>query len=223
MGFQRARSEEQRAARRRVILEVAAAMLDEMPVSDLSLNELSRRVGLAKSNVLRYFFSREAILLELLDQEWRDWITALSSLSEDPAFGEGTARERGDRVADILARSLDGRRVLCDLLSTQSTVLEHNVSVEVAVRYKRASIDSLTALAELIRRPLPELGEEDSLKVVLMTLAFVAAIWPAACPPDTVIAAYESDPSLAAIRLDFADALREGIATVISGTLARRS
>ena len=30
-----------------------------MPVAELSLNELSRRVGLAKSNVLRYFESRE--------------------------------------------------------------------------------------------------------------------------------------------------------------------
>jgi AcrR family transcriptional regulator len=219
MGFQRARSEEQREARRRVILDTAAAMLDEMPVSELSLNELSRRVGLAKSNVLRYFFSREAILLELLDQAWKEWI---ASLSGDLTFGEGTVRERGDRVADVLARSLDSRRVLCDLISTQSAVLEHNVSVEVAVRYKRASIDNATALAELIRRPLPELGEEDALKVTLMALALVAAVAPAACPPDSVLAAYESDPSLAVIRLDFADAVAMGVATVISGTLARR-
>jgi AcrR family transcriptional regulator len=53
--FQRARSDEQREQRRRAILCAAAAMLAEMPVADLSLNELSRRVGLAKSNVLRYF------------------------------------------------------------------------------------------------------------------------------------------------------------------------
>lgn len=36
-------------------------MLSEMPVAKLSLNELSRRIGLAKSNVLRYFESREAV------------------------------------------------------------------------------------------------------------------------------------------------------------------
>ena len=67
MTFQRARSEEQRAIRRRAILDTAAAMLDEMPVAAVTLNELSRRVGLAKSNVLRYFDSREAVLLQLLD------------------------------------------------------------------------------------------------------------------------------------------------------------
>src|SRR5919202_5097647 len=72
--FQRARSDEQRALRRQAILDTAAAMLNEMPVSDLSLNELSRRVGLAKSNVLRYFDSREAVLLELLDSLTREWL-----------------------------------------------------------------------------------------------------------------------------------------------------
>jgi AcrR family transcriptional regulator len=49
------------------MLGTAAAMLTEMPVAQITLNELSRRVGLAKSNVLRYFESREAVLLELLD------------------------------------------------------------------------------------------------------------------------------------------------------------
>ena len=75
--FQRARSEEQREARRQAILGAAAAMLAEMPVAEVTLNELSRRAGLAKSNVLRYFESREAVLLELLDAAWQDWLTRL--------------------------------------------------------------------------------------------------------------------------------------------------
>ncbi len=54
-------------------------MLTEMPVAKLSLNELSRRVALAKANVLRYFESREAVLLDLLDAEIRDWIAELET------------------------------------------------------------------------------------------------------------------------------------------------
>src|SRR5258708_34348392 len=77
--FQRARSEEQREARRQAILAAAAAMLTEMPVADVTLNELSRRSGLAKSNVLRYFESREAVLLELLDAAWQDWLGRLGA------------------------------------------------------------------------------------------------------------------------------------------------
>ncbi|MGW6706432.1 TetR/AcrR family transcriptional regulator, partial [Streptomyces sp. NPDC054956] len=77
--FQRARSEEQRAARRRAILDAAAAMLTEMPVAQVTLNELSRRAGLAKSNVLRYFESREEILLELLGGASRELVDHLDA------------------------------------------------------------------------------------------------------------------------------------------------
>jgi len=63
------------------ILDTAAAMLLEMPVAEVSLNELSRRVGLAKSNVLRYFESREAVLLELLDRASKQWLDELPASS----------------------------------------------------------------------------------------------------------------------------------------------
>ncbi len=69
--FHRARSDEQREERRRAILDTTAAMLVEMPVAEVSLNEISRRVGLAKSNVLRYVESREAALLDLLHSRVR--------------------------------------------------------------------------------------------------------------------------------------------------------
>ena len=55
--FDRARSAEQRSARREAILRTAAEMLTRMRVAELSLNALAREVGLAKSNVLRYFES----------------------------------------------------------------------------------------------------------------------------------------------------------------------
>ena len=86
-----------------MILDTAAAMLAEMPVAQVSLNELSRRVGLAKSNVLRYFESREAVLLDLLGSEWQEWLAALAGELDDavdpsaPVAALGWAR--GDRRA----------------------------------------------------------------------------------------------------------------------------
>ena len=79
MTFQRARTEEQREIRRRAILDAASAMLDEMPVAAVTLNELSRRVGLAKSNVLHYFESGDAGRLELLGSELSAWVDALTA------------------------------------------------------------------------------------------------------------------------------------------------
>ena len=76
-------------------------MLAEMPVADVSLTELSRRVGLAKSNVLRYFDSREAVLLELLDDAWRDWLAGLAAdLGSGPGDPGGPDGSGGPRRPD---------------------------------------------------------------------------------------------------------------------------
>ncbi|GAA4635687.1 TetR/AcrR family transcriptional regulator [Actinoallomurus vinaceus] len=220
MTFQRARSEEQREIRRRAILDTTAAMLDQMTVNEVTLNELSRRVGLAKSNVLRYFESREAILLELLDRAWKQWIDRLAERLTTDVDPQGTPRRRGDQLAAALTRSLAPERVLCDLLSSQSGVLEHNVSVEVAARYKRATLDNVTAMAELVRRHLPELGDQ-AFMVCGATFVLVGALWVHTRPSASALAAYEADPSLAALRLDFATALEELLATQITGALTR--
>lgn len=220
--FQRARSQEQRDQRRQAILETASAMLSEMPVAQVSLNELSRRVGLAKSNVLRYFESREAVLLELLDVASREWLAYLGPELADEVDPGAPARDRGDRLAAVLAGSLADRPVLCDLVSAQTAVLERNVSPEVAAEYKRAAVANGGALAELAAAHVPELGPHDALRfaggVVLMT----GAIWSYSHPSAAMLAAYEADPALAAMRLEFVDVLRETLEVLLSGLLARQ-
>ncbi|MEU1502002.1 TetR family transcriptional regulator [Streptomyces sp. NPDC005732] len=218
--FQRARSEEQREIRRQAILDTAAAMLDEMPVGEVSLNELSRRVGLAKSNVLRYFESREAILLELLDSAWKRLMGDLPGLLAAGVRPEHGVRQRGDAFAAVFTRSLAERRVLCDLLGAQAGVLEHNVSAVVAARYKRAAIANVDALAALARRYLPELGESARL-FSAQAFMMAGAVWTHARPSPGMLAAYDADPSLAALRMDFAATLREMVATLLAGILTR--
>ncbi len=218
--FQRARNEEQREIRRRAVLDTAAAMLDEMPVGALSLNELSRRVGLAKSNVLRYFESREAVLLELLDRDWRKWTAALPEQLSVSVTPGAPPFQRGQEFATVLARSLAQHRVLCDLLSAQAGVLEHNVSADVAARYKRAALDNVAALAVLARRYLPELGDHAD-RFCAQAIMVSGAVWTHARPSTAMLAAYEADPSLAALRMDFTTTLQDMLATLITGTLSR--
>jgi AcrR family transcriptional regulator len=227
--FQRARSAEQREVRRRAILDTAADMLAEMPVAEVTLNELSRRVGLAKSNVLRYFESREAVLLELLGTEWQEWLTALANElnselasrpdgAPDPA---GPVAARGDQLAQALAASLAARPVLCDLVSAQAAVLERNVSPQVAATYKRATMAGLEDLGALLQGHLGELSGHDAERLAAAAMVTTSALWPQCQPSPAMLAAYEADPALAALRLDFAPALREFLEVFISGTLAR--
>ncbi|MEU8661644.1 TetR/AcrR family transcriptional regulator [Actinoplanes philippinensis] len=221
MTFQRARTEEHREIRRRAILDMASAMLDEMPVAAVTLNELSRRVGLAKPNVLRYFESREAVLLELLDRFLQEWLTELADELDAGVGDDLPVAERAEAVAAILSRSLSRRGVLCELFGAQGSVLEHNVSVAVVARYKRASLDRLTTMTSLLRKSLPELGD-DATFCGLQTLLTAGALAPYRTPPSSLEAAYDSDPDLARSRLNPDDYLTGALTVTFLGVLARR-
>ena len=219
--FQRARSEEQRQARRDAILRVAAEMVAEMPVAELSLNELSRRVGLAKSNVLRYFESREAVLLELLDSAWRGWLDRLAAELPERVDAAAPVAERREGTAAAVAASLAGDRLLCELMSVSAAVLERNVSPTVARSYKLSAIANTKSLGGLVRERLPELRADGAANFAAGTLAATAGIWPLAQPSPALLELYEREPELAVLRLDFAGALGEFLATLLAGCLVR--
>jgi AcrR family transcriptional regulator len=92
-GFQRARSPEQQEQRRATILAAARDMLGRLPPAEVSLRELSRQVGLSKSNVVRYFPTREAVFLAVLTEDWDSWLSAVEAvLPRAAARGRGAAR-----------------------------------------------------------------------------------------------------------------------------------
>jgi AcrR family transcriptional regulator len=221
--FQRARSDEQRAERSRAILATAASMLAEMPVADVSLNELSRRVGLAKSNVLRYFESREAVLLNLLNAASTEWLTELTRKLRRGVDPSTDLDARIGRVTELIAKSVTQRPVLCDLLSAQSSVLERNISTESVVTFKRAARADLETLAALIGECLPELRGEGAMTFVIYAASAVGALWTASNPADAVVAAYIAEPDLSAMRIEFEPALRQLLRHLLSGIASTTS
>ncbi|WP_214402674.1 TetR/AcrR family transcriptional regulator [Pseudonocardia lacus] len=220
-GFQRARSAEQRAIRRRAILHTAAAMLAERPAAEISLNELSRRACLAKSNVLRYFDSREAVLLELLDEAWGEWLGELAVELPTAVDPEASVSVRGEQLAAALARSVARRPVLCDLAGAQAAVLERNVSAEVAARFKRTSLARVGELAGLARGTVAELDEPSARTFAALAMMTIGAAWTHSRPAAPMVAACEADPEPAGLWSGFADLVREALAISLAGLLAR--
>jgi AcrR family transcriptional regulator len=219
--FQRARSDEQRALRSQAILDTAAAMLQEMPVSDISLNELSRRVGLAKSNVLRYFDSREDVLLQLLAGSSREWLAHLATELPSAVRRRAGFTRRAEQLATAIAGSLVERPMLCDLISAQAGVLEHNVSVEAVTRYKLAGMADAEVLTGLVRDALPELSQDDAWRYGVGAWVMTSALWAYAQPPETVLEAYAADERLQETHLDFPVALEDYLTTLAIGLHAR--
>jgi AcrR family transcriptional regulator len=220
MSFVRARSPEQREVRRATILDTARAMLDEMPVADVTLNGLARKSCMAKSNVLRYFESREAVLLELCVEALAEWVIDLAAKLSGAVAATDPAPTRAERIAAVITTSLAERPVLCDLMSSQAAVLEHNVSEATVLQYKRASIANVGRLTEMVARHLPELGPEGAARFTTLATLMATSVWTHSRVPQAVLAAYETDASLQPFRLDFETTLRQALGVILAGLLS---
>lgn len=216
-GFQRARSPEQQEQRRATILAAARDMLGRLPPAEVSLRELSRQVGLSKSNVVRYFPTREAVFLAVLTEDWDSWLSAVEA-----ALPRVDARRRPhtrhELVASAIAETLSKHPRFCDLLVACQTVLERNVPVETARAFKAAALSRLNRLAGLVRSQLPELGDAESFEFAGLVWAFVAGAWPMAHPAP-VMATVLADPQFAPLRVDFTTATRRMLTVVLDGLM----
>src|SRR5689334_13119402 len=160
-------------------------MLAEKNLADITLRELSDRVGLAKSNVLRYFDSREAIFLEVLDAECQSWLSELDDLLGRPRPRKaGYANEV--RVAAAIADTLAQRILLCQLLGAMAGVLERNISADRARDFKARAVGNIEALAAVVTRHLPWLSSEAVAVYAEGALMLAAGMFPFSTPTDPV-------------------------------------
>ncbi|NUP52642.1 MAG: TetR family transcriptional regulator [Catenulispora sp.] len=215
-GFQRARSAEQREIRKQTILDAATQLLEEMPVGEISLRELSRRVGLSKTNVVRYFETREAVFFELLNRSLAQWTEDLAG--ELSAAGPAVTPET---LTDTVARSLASRPLLCGLLSALGPELERNISAEAAREFKLVHVRLLGELADLLQRHIASLTWAEARELVSLMVVYTAGLWPFTRPSEAVAEALE-DPALADTKVDFAVRLGRTLHVATAGLLSAR-
>jgi AcrR family transcriptional regulator len=163
--FTRARSPQQREDRLRHLTEVTRTLLNDTRAAELTLGEVAAAAGLAKSGVLRYAGSREALLLSVMYHEHLGWLGDLQAQLADERRAPAKA----------LAHTLAQRPVLCDLISA-APVLINRLTPEAAETVRTQARDIEDRLRETLKPRLPL----DRQRLVLLTAAihaFVGAIW----------------------------------------------
>ncbi|MFJ9034666.1 TetR family transcriptional regulator [Streptomyces sp. NPDC102274] len=212
-GFRRARSHEQRELRRRAILDAAEVLLTEVPLDALGLRELSRRLGTSKTNVVRYFESREGVLLALLNRTRLMW---LDDLEKELPAGPADL----DEVIRAWADTLAARPLLCQMWSMLAMVLERNVSAESVRAYKLEDLEHRARLARLLRERVRGLDEREALHLTRVGVVILAGLWPFSNPTPAIIEA-TADPRLADARVDFPRAYADMLGLAARGLVGR--
>jgi AcrR family transcriptional regulator len=189
--FQRARRPEHKQQRREAILDAARTLARDRRVQHISLGDVAAAAGMAKSNVLRYFETREEIYLQLTLEAFEEW-------------------------TGLLAGTLSERPVLCDLFAQMSATLEHNVSPAAVLDFKTAITARTLKAAEVISAAFPAVTVEQAMDLAGATYVVVAGLWPASNPPPEVARLLE-EAGLHHARMDFDTILRRLLRAIIVG------
>ena len=197
VGFQRARSAENKERRATDLIDAARSLALSGGARTVTLTAIAERAGVHPSAVRRYFDSREDILLLLAGEAWREWADSLA---------RQLSRRKGlppRRLATLLASSLASRPLFCDLLAHASLSLEREVPLESARSFKVAALEAAETASAAIRHAMPQLAGSDAHELVTAITALAAMLWQYANPPDTLQRLYQDDPRLAHTATDF--------------------
>ena len=178
--FVRARKPGERALRYEQILTAARRLIEtHHDLTPVTLTAVARAAGMAKSNIYRYFESREAVLLAVLADEWANWIEALPHHLQTPIKDEADLAQR-------LSSAVTQRPALGLLTSAMASVLEHNVTQDAVAAFKAEAAVLLRHATQVLYVAYPRLPEAAYAEVMHNVIPYMAGLWPLAHPSPTV-------------------------------------
>ncbi|MCP3136214.1 TetR/AcrR family transcriptional regulator [Pyxidicoccus xibeiensis] len=212
---QRARKDEDKEARRRLILDEALELYQATSYGDVKMADVAERAQLAKGTVFLYFPTKEALFLALLEDLLFTWFDKLDGLLE-PGDGAWT----GPRLARTVAESLDGEEALTRLLALLQTVLEQNVTAAQLRPFKERLLAALLGTGAKVEARLPFLKAGDGPRFIMQMNALVTGLRQMAdlAPVTREVLAL---PHMAPLRVDFTAELTAALTTLLRGLEAR--
>jgi AcrR family transcriptional regulator len=180
-GFQRARQPAQIEQRREAILHGALVLFQRHGLENVSLNDIAREVGLAKSNIYRYFESREHIYLVVLQR--------LAAQFEErlyPALEKLKGRGTVAKVAEVVVEAYLDSPEYGELITVVNSVLEKRLTPELVVNFRSVFLERRKRLAAALASALAGSSVERLLPLTLHIFLHVPGLWTFCFPrPDS--------------------------------------
>ncbi|WP_280831970.1 TetR/AcrR family transcriptional regulator [Mycolicibacterium frederiksbergense] len=184
--FTRARSEAQRQDRLSQLMTATRGCLEHTPAAALTLGDVAAAAGLAKSGILRYAGSREALLLRVMYDEHLAWIDTLAD--------ELRTATPAPTLALALAHTLAAQPVLCDLIAASPVLINRLGPEELRVLVAQAR-EVQQRLGATLQPALP-LSDEQLRSLTAAIHAFTGTVWawttPGSAGHPTMVSDFES-------------------------------
>jgi len=165
MGWQRARTEEQKQQRVSKIIDATARLYKKHSFEEITFVSIAKEAKFTRSNLYKYFNSKEEILFELLKHDiilWRQDLVA--TLQKKNRFYV-------EAFASVWLEVQRRHGRMLNLISILYAYLEKNSSIESLIDFKTMAKNEFKVLSELLCGLFPTLRIENAVKFLNMQLA----------------------------------------------------
>jgi AcrR family transcriptional regulator len=205
----RAVDENSKQQRRACLLSAATRLFAERDYEDVMMVEIAAAAGLAKGTVYLYFSTKEALFLELVNEQLSAWTTQLT---------DALKREEPDRsrIAVAFASTLAERPVLIRLLALLHIVLERNIDANLMRTFKHQLLGLMAPPAQALENLLG-LSSGSGVQVLLWVHAVIVGLSQMANPSPVLTKVLHEDEALKVFRMDFRSELEAALAALFAG------
>lgn len=214
MNWQRARTDENKNERKEAIYKAAFSLFKKSGYDKVSFNGIAVEAGFTKSNMYRYFCSKEEIYLNVFSGLFEAWFEnytkRLQGLKEN---------EDIQKFAKAWVNSMMADPDFLDLIPLLMVSLEKNSSFEQLVVFKRLSRDLLYRIALEVSRIYPDIKDEKAFRFLTLSYGATSNYWAANSHNDALIKIYQMD-EFQDLTPNFEADLTESIEIIIKGLKA---
>jgi AcrR family transcriptional regulator len=172
MSFQRARSDDQIQKRIQEIIEATSSIYNSVGYEGLNFSTISEYTKFTRPNIYKYFNTKEEILLLILIEDLKSWISSLSkSFKINKLYSIY-------EISEIWTDKLIEHERLLELYAILFTSLEKNVSVEALAKFKKESIEIQYPLIDLVSQIFPKTNNDSIMNFIYSQLTLAFGLYP---------------------------------------------
>ena len=211
MNWQRARTDEKKNERKEAIYQAALTLFKKKGYDKVSFNGIAVEAGFTKSNMYRYFSSKDDIFLNVFADLFEQWVGDFSQQLQT-LEQEAAAKD----FAVLWLKTLLSQPKLLDLMPILFTSLERNSSFEQLLAFKRLSMNLLYRLTLDITRIYPDIAGEKAFKLLTLSYAATTNYWAATMQSDALRKVYQLE-EFQVLKPNFEEDLTTSIEIIIHG------
>ncbi len=212
MIWQRARTDEQKQVRISEILSAAERLFDTADYGSITLVSIAKEAQFTRSNLYKYFSTKEEIFLELIKRDIDLWSGDLETVYR--RYDEITIGEFAGKWVDTFIR----HPRLLGMIPILFTTLEKNATLQNLIDFKQSLKESITRVTGILCRLFHSLTADRAVNFLSLQMAAAIGLFPMAHVTEKQKRAIELTGT-EGTRIEFAPEYKKVVTYILQGML----